>query len=160
VAFNHYGRPYFPKVNPVLLFAINYEGKWIHSKYLSYTVHETTDGDWAICGLAVNSSASEPEQTLAAKYEEPIGFLKRVKTHDGAPCVSGTRASNLYAFQDRVRFAPNRYRVACNRELGEADNTYFNTMSAPDANLEAKLHTACVIRRTAEDTRSHNINPP
>jgi len=50
VAYDHYGRPSFPKINPVLLFAKNHEGKLTLQQYLTSVVFETTDGDWAICG--------------------------------------------------------------------------------------------------------------
>ena len=150
VAYNHYGRPGFPHVNPVLLFLVNYEDEWVHSKYLFYPVRATTDGDWAICGPAASGGhLSEENKTLAASYEEPLGFLEPVKSLDGEICIKGTRAVNLYKFQERIRFGPRHRRVTCNREMGFSDGIVVGTGSHPTAEAEGRTHAACVERLEA-----------
>jgi len=150
--FDHDGVLIFPKHNPLLLFAVNRDGRWEVSQYPIYAVHETTDGDWGICGSAAQPYRSEPARALAATYVEPLGFLALPNTSAvNEACITGTRASNLFAFEESTRFGPLRRRAACNREMGERDNTIHGTGSSPEDELKARIHVACVSRLEAED---------
>lgn len=150
-AWDHYGRPTFPKYNPILLFAVNRDGKWILQKNIVKLVFETTDGDWAQCGGLRTSSWTEKFEPDAASYEEPIGFLDPPQSAEGTPCLSGVRASKIFAFEEKTFFAPQRRRIACNRKMGENDGVNVGTGSAPDRELKARVHAACVSRLEAED---------
>ncbi len=145
VAFDHYGRPRFPHVEHVLLFVVSHESEWMHSKYLFYSVHRTTDGDWAICGKPyVDERADGAHKKLAASYEEPIGFIDPVELPDGGVCNTGTRARNLFNFQEKYRFIPRRNRVMCNQEIGLED--YIVAGTGPNAEIEKQKHAACMER--------------
>lgn len=147
VAFNHYGRPYFPKVNPVLLFAINYDGEWIHSKYLFYPVHQTTDGDWAICGSP--DRYKNPEDDGLA-YTESLAFVQPVKTVKGEDtCTVGTRARKVFDYLNTTRFLPNQWRRTCRIELGYSPNIVIGSGSHPTAKAQkdAVLYEFCIERK-------------
>ena len=150
--FDHDSVLVFPKINPILRFAVNRDGRWDVSQYPIYVVHETTDGDWGICGSAAKSYRSEQVKALAATYEEPLGFLGLPNTQAAAEaCVTGTRAANIFAFEEETRFGPLRRRRACNREMGEKDNVIHARDLSPEAELKVKIHAACVSRLEAED---------
>jgi len=151
VAYDHYGRPHFPKINPVLLFAQNHNGKLILQQYLTSVIFETTDGDWAKCGGLRTSSWTERFEPAAASYEEPIGFLQPPLTEAGTPCISGVRASKLFTFYKKTHFAPERRRILCNREMGEPDSINVGSGSLPGAELKARTHAACVSRLVVKD---------
>ena len=147
VAYDHYGRPSFPHINPVLLFVVSHDSEWVHSKYLYYPVRRTTDGDWAICGKTyVHKGASDTHKKLARTYEEPIGFIDPPELPDGTVCNTGTRAHNLFDIQEKMRFVPRRSKVLCNREIGIKDYYTAGIGSGPFAKIEGQKHAACMER--------------
>lgn len=151
VAYDHYGRPAFLRFDTVLLFVVSHSSEWVHSKYLYYPVHRTTDGDWAICGQPyVHDEEPDAHKKLAASYEEPLGFIEPQETRSGEFCTTGTRAKNLFYFEDKTRFIPRRNRVLCNREIGIRDNVVAGTGSGPFAEIEGQKHVICMERLEAK----------
>lgn len=47
LAYDHYGRPGFERVDPVLLYVMQYEGIFYHEKYQYNDLYLTKDGRWA-----------------------------------------------------------------------------------------------------------------
>lgn len=153
VAYNHYSSPYFPKVNPVLLFLISHEGEWVHSKYLYYPVHETTDGDWAICG---SPDRYKDDGHEGRNYVEPIGFVNPVMEKAGdKKCTMGTRVAQVFAFQNKMRFLPDKWRANCNIELGYRPNIIIGSGSHPTAKeqQDAQLYELCMERKAFEESK-------
>jgi len=153
VAYNHYSSPYFPKVNPVLLFLISHEGEWVHSKYLYYPVHETTDGDWAICG---SPDRYKDDGDEGRNYVEPIGFVNPVMEKAGdKKCTMGTRVAQVFAFQNKMRFLPDKWRANCNIELGYRPNIIIGSGSHPTAKeqQDAQLYELCMERKAFEESK-------
>jgi len=141
--FDHYSDPQLLHFKTPLVLLVNYEGKWVQSKYNNYDLSRTTDGDWAICG--------PPEQYVrledkGERYVQPLAFLNPVKDVNGEVCKSGTRVGDIIKYQNETRFLPEKWRVACNLELGVDKNTIAGTGSASDAEQVGVAHQACVER--------------
>ena len=141
--FDHYSDPQLPYIETPLVLLANYEGKWVQSKYNNFDVSRTTDGDWAVCGL--------PERYPRAldkgeRYVQPLAFLETVKDKDGNDCKSGTRVADIFKFQNETRFLPEKWRVACNLELGVDKNPISGTGSTSDAEEIGIAHGACIER--------------
>lgn len=156
VNHDHYGRPTFPKFETVLLFLMNNGGEWVNTSRTFFPVQRTTDGDWAKCGSLVRDDYNEDLKKYAASFEEnilvePIKFLGSETTLSPEYCTTGTRASNLYKFTEHTRFAPERRRISCNRELGIRDGFNAGTGPLPGAKIEGIKHAACIERLEAED---------
>jgi len=154
--YDHYGRPTFPKFETVLLFLINDGGEWVNTSRTFFPVQRTSDGDWAKCGNLVRDDYNEDLKKLAASFEEkifvePIKFLGSETTFTPEYCTTGTRAANLYKFQEHTRFAPERRRISCNREIGFSDGSNPGTGSGPNSAIEGQTHAACVKRLKAEE---------
>ena len=154
--YDHYGRPTFPKFETVLLFLMNNGGEWVNTSRTFFPVQRTTDGDWAKCGSLVRDDYNEDLKKYAASFEEnilvePIKFLGSETTLSPEYCTTGTRASNLYKFTEHTRFAPERRRISCNRELGIRDGFNAGTGPLPGAKIEGIKHAACIERLEAED---------
>lgn len=150
-AFDHYGRPSFSKINPVLLFVQKTDKGWGLQQYLTTVVFETTDGDWAMCGGLRTSPWTEKFEPFAKSYEEPIGFLTPYEIASGELCTSGVRASKIFDFHMKTHFDPQRRRVACNREMGEADAIHVGTGSLPGAAEKKQIHDACMAKLEVDD---------
>ena len=148
VAYDHYGRPSFPKFDPVILSVVSHKSEWVYSSY--YPVQRTTDGDWAICGKAfVHETESDAHKQLAASYEEPIGFIEPLILADGAACNTGTRVGKFFDLQEKFRFIPRRNKALCNRKIGLRDSIVAGTGSGPFAEIEKQRHAACMERLSA-----------
>lgn len=113
--FDHYGSPQLPQLTTPLVLLVNYEGRWVQSKYNNYDVSRTTDGDWAICGYP---ERYERAKDKGERYVQPLAFLGLVKDKSGKDCKMGTRVADIFRFQNETRFLPEKLRVACNLELG------------------------------------------
>lgn len=151
-AWDHYGRASFSRFDPALFFAINREGKWVLQQYLTTIVFETTDGDWAKCGGLRSSTFAEKFEPSPESYEEPIGFLAPQQFAEGKPCLSGVRASKIFNYINKTSLAPQRRRIACNREMVKNDSINVGMGSAADKDLNARMLAACISRLEAEDT--------
>jgi len=141
--FDHYSSPQLPHIATPLVLLVNYEGRWVQSKYNNYDLSRTTDGDWAICGYPERYERAEDK---GERYVQPLAFLNPVKDKNGQDCKSGTRAADIFSFQNEIRFLPEKWRIVCNAELGLSRNIIAGTGSAPDAEQVGLAHTACVER--------------
>lgn len=147
--YDHYGHPILPNFKTPMIFLVNYEGKWIQSKYNNYFLARTTDGDWATCG---NPSRHERTKNQGERYLQPLAFVREIKNINGEICKSGTRAKDIFNYQNETRFLPDKWNVACNLELGLPRNIIAGTGSAPNAEELGRKHKACVERLKFEET--------
>jgi len=153
VAYDHFGRPSFPKFETVLLFLINDDGQWVKMRNF-YAVQRTTDGDWAMCGGLGRENYSEEVKKLAASYEEQIqvepvifqGEKQDSNNENSKYCSRGTRASNIYKFKEYTSFGPERRRIHCNREMGVPENQTIGIDSRHKSEEKKQIHAACVER--------------
>lgn len=141
--YDHYSDPQLPHLETPLVLLVNYEGKWVQSKYNNHDLSRTTDGDWAVCGLPERYPRA-PDK--GERYLQSLAFLNSVKDEDGNQCKSGTRVADIVKFQNETRFLPEKWRVACNLELGVDKDTIAGTGSVPDAEDIGIAHRACVER--------------
>lgn len=141
--FDHYSSPQLPHLATPLVLLVNYEGRWVQSKYNNHDLSRTTDGDWAICGYPERYERAEDK---GERYVQPLAFLNPVKDKNGQDCKLGTRVADILRFQNEIRFLPEKWRVACNAELGVSRNTLAGTGSAPNAEQVGLAHKACVER--------------
>jgi len=141
--YDHYSRPALPKITTPLVLLVNYNGRWVQSKYNNYNLSQTTDGDWGICGQPARHKKVRDQ---GERYVQPLTFVNPVKDRHGDICKSGTRVKDILKYQYETRFLPNRWRVICNLELGLRRNIIAGTGSAPDAEQIGLAHTTCVER--------------
>jgi len=141
--FDHYSSPQLPHISTPLVLLVNYEGRWVQSKYNNYDVSRTTDGDWAICGYPETYERAEDK---GERYAQPLAFLNELKDKNGDNCKLGTRVADIFRFQNETRFLPQKWRVACNLEVGIDRNTVAGTGMAPDAEQVGLAHEACFER--------------
>jgi hypothetical protein len=146
--YDHYGQPALPKVLTPLVLLVNYNGRWVQSKYNNYSLSRTTDGDWGICGKPPRHKTAKDQ---GERYVQPLSFLNPIKDRHGNICTSGTRVADILKYQYETRFLPNKWRTTCNLELGLPRNIIAGTGSAPDAEKIGLAHTACVERIKFEE---------
>ena len=147
--FDHYGRPRLPHIQTPLVFLVNANGRrWVQSKYNNYSVSQTTDGDWAICGAPARYKEAVDQ---GERYVRSLTFVDSIKDHNGQTCQAGTRVKDIFQYQNETRFLPDKRRVACNLELGLPKYVIAGTGSAPDAAEIDRAHTDCVEQLKSED---------
>jgi len=146
--FDHYGRPQLPKISTPLVLLVNYEGRWVQSKYNNYSLSRTTDGDWGICGKPARYESAKDQ---GGRYVQPLSFINPVKNRNGEICKSGTRVGDILNYQNETRFLPDKWDITCNIELGLPRNVVAGTGSAPDAKQIGLAHAACVERLKFEN---------
>ena len=134
--YDHYSRPWLQKITTPLIFLRNHKGRWVHKKH-AYKLSATTDGDWAICG---KPSSDEKVKDQGERYVQPLAFIERVKDINGDICKSGTRAADLFHYKNETQFLPEKWREACNLELGRQKYTIAGEGPNTDT------HNACVER--------------
>lgn len=141
--YDHYSDPQLPYLKTPLVLLVNYEGKWVQSKYNNYDLSRTTDGDWAICGPP---EQYERMKDKGERYVETLAFLNPIRDLEGNICKAGTRVNDIIKYQNETRFLPEKWRVSCNLKLGVDKNTIAGTGSAPEAEQIGVAHKACVER--------------
>ncbi len=134
--YDHYSRPWLPKITTPLIFLQNHKGRWVHIKY-TYKLSATTDGDWAICG---KPSSDEKVKDQGERYAQPLAFTEPVKDVNGDICKSGTRAVDLFQYKNETQFRPQKWRETCNLEFGR--QRYSLAGKGPNADA----HDACIER--------------
>lgn len=134
--YDHYSRPWMPKIPMPLIFLQNHKGRWV-AKKTAYSLSATTDGDWAICGKPTYDKKATDQ---GERYVQPLAFIEPVKDLDGNICKSGTRAEDIFKFLHETRFLPNKWNVTCHLELGRQKHL----LAGKGPNADA--HGACVDR--------------
>jgi hypothetical protein len=110
IVYDHYGRPAFEDYKTVMLYLIEYEGKFYHEKYLYHDLYKTKAGRWAspydwLDHDRVDSSKNPPKPIKIDFAEEvsysTIGLKKReIKQRFPEPFyqIADTKAIAVYGF--------------------------------------------------------------
>ena len=141
--YDHYSRPDLPNIKNPLVLLVRYEGGWVQSKYNNYHLSRTTDGDWGICGVPAQLKSMKDQ---GERYVQPLSFIETVKSENGDICKAGTRAKDIFEYNNKTRFLPESRRVTCNRELEIPSYFIAGTGSSADAPTIAHAHAACIER--------------
>jgi len=80
------------------------------------------------------------------RYVQPLSFIETVKSENGDICKAGTRAKDIFEYNNKTRFLPESRRVTCNRELEIPSYFIAGTGSSADAPTIAHAHAACIER--------------